>query len=341
MAASFAFEGFVLDPRERRLERGGDPVEVNGRYLDALALLVGEPGSLISKDRFLGEVWDGVPVTDEALTQCIKTLRRQLGDDAARPRFIETVPKHGYRFIAPVEIVGSPAPSVGGRGSLRRFMGIGVAGTIGGAIAGVIGGIIYGFVGASSGMGAISVLLVLLCVTTLVALIGAAGVSFGIAAATIAPRPAWYWTVIGGAAGGLVVGGFGRLIGHDALTLLVGHSPGGITGPGEGALLGAAAGLGALLARRSATIADAAGRAAICGGVVGIVIGLAGGRLMLGSLFLLTRDFAGSRLQLDQIGQLFGERGFGPLTRIVSGGAESALFAACVVAAMWAAARRS
>src|SRR6185503_19790630 len=71
----------------------------------------------ISKDRFLDEVWRGVPVTDEALTQCIKTLRRQLGDDAARPRFIETVPKHGYRFVAPVERLegeGTALPLDGG-----------------------------------------------------------------------------------------------------------------------------------------------------------------------------------------------------------------------------------
>ena len=100
MAESFAFERFVLDPGDRRLMRGGEPVELNGRYFDALALLVREQGRLVSKDRFLDEVWRGVPVTDEALTQCIRTLRRQLGDDAAEPRFIETVPKHGYRFIA-------------------------------------------------------------------------------------------------------------------------------------------------------------------------------------------------------------------------------------------------
>src|SRR6476661_6848501 len=104
MAACFAFEGFVLDPADRRLKRDGDPVELNSRYLDALALLVREQGRLVSKDRFLDEVWRGVPVTDEALTQCIKTLRRQLGDNAARPEFIETVPKHGYRFIAAVEV---------------------------------------------------------------------------------------------------------------------------------------------------------------------------------------------------------------------------------------------
>ena len=107
----FRFERFSLDVRDRQLRRDDAPVELNGRYLDALALLVGEPGRLVSKDRFLAEVWRGVPVTDEALTQCIKTLRRQLGDDAGRPRFIETVPKHGYRFIAPVERIETDAVS--------------------------------------------------------------------------------------------------------------------------------------------------------------------------------------------------------------------------------------
>src|SRR5687767_5840382 len=100
---SYFFLGHSLDPRDRQLRRDDTPVELNARYFDALALLVREAGQLVSKDRFLDEVWRGVPVTDEALTQCIKTLRRQLGDEAASPRFIETVPKHGYRFIALVE----------------------------------------------------------------------------------------------------------------------------------------------------------------------------------------------------------------------------------------------
>src|SRR5215210_9345447 len=107
--SSFRFDRFTLDPRDRQLRRDDAPVELNARYFDALALLVGDAGMLVSKDRFLDEVWRGVPVTDEALTQCIKTLRRQLGDDAGRPRFIETVPKHGYRFIAPVEPAGVAA----------------------------------------------------------------------------------------------------------------------------------------------------------------------------------------------------------------------------------------
>jgi DNA-binding winged helix-turn-helix (wHTH) protein len=342
MAASFAFEGFVLDPGNRRLKRGGDPIELTGRYLDALALLVREQGSLVTKNRFLDEVWSGVPVTDEALTQCIKILRRQLGDNAASPKFIETVPKHGYRFIAAVEVREAAAPNVARTANRwRQFLATGVAGTIGGGIAGAIGGLVYGFAGASQpalgGMGAVSVLLVLLTVTTLVALIGGAGVSFGIAAAAFAPSRPWLWSVLGGAAGGLAVGAFGKLLGHDAFILLVGHSPGAITGAAEGALLGGAVGLGAWLSSRAASIERGLAVAGTAGAVAGLLIGLLSGRLMLGSLELLARDFPGSRLRLDHISRLLGERDFGPVTQVVTSCLEGALFAACIAAAMRAA----
>src|SRR3954454_20227718 len=134
----FRFARFTLDAADRRLRRDGAPVELNARYLDALCLLVGDAGKLIPKERFLDEVWRGVPVTDEALTQCIKTLRRQLGDDAARPRFIETVPKHGYRFIAPVEeTAGAGWSNAAARqpDAWRQFLLLGAAGTAGGGIA--------------------------------------------------------------------------------------------------------------------------------------------------------------------------------------------------------------
>ena len=151
-SGSFALNVSCSIRADRRLKRDGEPVELNARYLDALALLVREPGRLVSKDRFLDEVWRGVPVTDEALTQCIKTLRRQLGDNASRPRFIETVPKHGYRFIAPVEVMDrgaaparapKPCPATWrlrhhrNRGNARRWA------------RRRIGGLFYGFVGAS------------------------------------------------------------------------------------------------------------------------------------------------------------------------------------------------
>lgn len=108
-SGSFRFDNFSLEPADRQLKRDNVPLELNARYFDALALLVREHGKLVSKDRFLEEVWRGIPVTDEALTQCIRTIRKQLGDNAGSPRFIETVPKHGYRFITPVEWIAEAA----------------------------------------------------------------------------------------------------------------------------------------------------------------------------------------------------------------------------------------
>ena len=346
MAESFAFEHFVLDPADRQLRRGGTVVELNGRYFDALTLLVREPGKLISKDRFLDEVWRGVPVTDEALTQCVRTLRRQLGDDASRPRFIETVPKHGYRFIAPVDSTGAPAtlhrPVESAPYPWKDPLLLGGAGIIGGGIAGFIGGIIYGFLGSSEplqpGMGAASVLIVLMCVTILVALLGGAGVALGIAI-TRRFHPFGPWSVVGGAAGGLFVGATIKLLGLDAFSLLIGRSPGNITGASEGLVMGAGVGLGAWLASRHASVRHGSILAALCGGGAGLLISAVGGRLMLGSLDLLARQIPESRLRLDQIGRLFGEPGFGPVTRTVTSALEGALFAAGVVGAMMLARR--
>src|SRR4051794_10475507 len=209
MAGCFAFDQFVLDPDDRQLRRGNAEVELNGRYFDALTLLVRESGKLVSKDRFLDEVWRGVPVTDEALTQCIKTLRQQLGDQAGRPRFIETVPKHGYRFIAQVDgAANAVRPSRGG--GWPDVLLFGAAGTVGGGMAGLIGGLIYGFAAASNavqpGVGGISVLLVILCLTIAVALMGAIGVSFGIVIGNRLSARKWWGNVAGGALGGLIIG---------------------------------------------------------------------------------------------------------------------------------------
>jgi DNA-binding winged helix-turn-helix (wHTH) protein len=344
-SGSFRFEQFIVDPGERQLWRDDQPVELNGRYFDALTLLVSDAGKLVSKDRFLDEVWRGVPVTDEALTQCIKTLRRQLGDDAANPRFIETVPKHGYRFIGQVqgEVEATP-PAFAGKYDWRRFTALGAAGTIGGGFAGLIGGLIYGFAGASQplapGVGAVSVLLVLVCLCILVALTGAAGVSLGIAAANFPPNRKWHWSVLGGACGGLIVGAFVKFVGLDAFSLLLGHSPGDITGPLEGVVIGGAVGLGSWLAGRGWGRRRAIVIGGFSGGAAGILITLLGGRLMAGSLDLVARSMPGSRLRLDQLGSLFGESGFGPVTQLATGGLEGALFGACVVGAMTIARRQ-
>src|SRR5215471_10623007 len=98
-ATNYRFDDFHIDARNRLLLREGHPVPLNSKYFDVLLLLVSQSGQLVEKNRIFSEVWDGVFVTDAALTQCIKDIRKQLGDDASSPRYIKTVPKHGYVFI--------------------------------------------------------------------------------------------------------------------------------------------------------------------------------------------------------------------------------------------------
>ncbi|MCL6683200.1 winged helix-turn-helix domain-containing protein [Sphingomonas alba] len=332
MSSAIRFSEFELDPANRQLRRGSENVELNGRYFDALALMVGEPGRLVTKDRFMDEVWRGVPVTDEALTQCIRTLRRQLGDDASRPRFIETVPKHGYRFIAP--LAGSPArrtPDPAIEREWAEFRRLGFAGVKGAVAAGMIGGLFYGFTASQAGGSAISMLLVMLVLTVAIALVGGAGVSFGIAASEFSRRHRWYWPIVGGAIGGALVGAIVHLLGLDGFNLLFGRSPGDMTGAPEGLLIGSVTGLGYVLGGRQAQLRVGAPLAAFLGGIAGVVIALTGGQMLGGSLDLLAQHFPGSQLHLTG---LFGEAGFGPASQTVTAALEGFLFSGCVVCGM-------
>ena len=336
-AGCFTFDGFALDPADRRLSRGGEPVELSSRYLDALALLLRERDRLVTKDRFMDEVWRGVPVTDEALTQCIRTLRRQLGDDAARPRFIETVPKHGYRFIAPVEWDGEAPvrPERAVPTNWPRLLLVGGAAAAGGGLAGFVGGILYGFAaGPQPEIGAASALLVLAALATGIGLAGGAGVGLGIAAAELVPSSKWQWSAAGGMFGGLAVGAIAKLVGLDAFHMLVGYAPEHITGAAEGALLGLAVGFGTWLARRAGTFVRGLAWAAAAGAAAGMLIPLLGGKLLGGSLDLLARQFPDSRFRLEPIGALVGENGFGPISQAVTGGIEGLLFGLGVAGAI-------
>jgi DNA-binding winged helix-turn-helix (wHTH) protein len=335
----YQFDRFSLDPAERRLFAGELPVELNSRYFDALLLMLQHPGMLLSKERFLQEVWRGIPVTDEVLTQCIKTLRRQLGDSATQPRLIETIPKHGYRFIAAVECVegsASQADAAANAHDWRQcWLTLG-AGMTGGGIAGVLGGIAFGFAAATrapqDGVGTLSAMLVLVALATMLCLIGAAGVVGGIAAARLVMRNFTFAGLVGGAAGGLLVGAFGKLVGQDAFMLLFGQAPGDITGALEGLLLGAAVGLADDLARRFAagSIERNAMLAAALGAVAGLLIAATGGKLFGGSLSLLAEGFPGARLHLDLIGKF---------AVGVTSTLEGAWFSLCLVGALMLARR--
>lgn len=349
-ARRYEFDRFSLDPLERRLFAGEVQVELSSRYFDALLLLLRHSGSLLSKDRFLQDVWGGIPVTDEVLTQCIKTLRRQLGDNATRPHLIETVPKHGYRFIGAVRCVpagdaaledenpplASPAaanPDAYDWRQCRLTLG---AGATGGGLAGLLGGLAFGFAAAAqarqSGVGAVSALLVLVAVATLLALIGAAGIGGGVAVARLVARDVPFAGLMGGAVGGLLVGAFGELIGNDAFLLLFGQAPGDITGAIEGLLLGAAVGLADDRGRRlsaGGSLPRGLLRAAATGALAGLLIAMTGGRLLGGSLARLAERFPDARLHLDPLGALLG-----PFAATVTSVLEGAWFSLCLVGAL-------
>ena len=95
----FRFAEFTLSPRQRLLTRGGIPVPLIPKYLDLLKLLVERRRDAVSKQAIFDCIWADVVVSDGALSQAVRTLRRTLGDDSREPRFIRTVSRHGYQFV--------------------------------------------------------------------------------------------------------------------------------------------------------------------------------------------------------------------------------------------------
>lgn len=89
----------MLSPRQRVLLRDGSPVTLIPKYFDLLLLLVRRRQEAISKQAIFTAVWSDVVVSDGALSQAIRTLRRALDDSPREPRFIRTVSRHGYQFV--------------------------------------------------------------------------------------------------------------------------------------------------------------------------------------------------------------------------------------------------
>lgn len=103
-----------LDAAEARAWRGDDLLALGPRAFALLQHLADRPGRLVTKAELFAAVWEGVAVTDAALTVCVSEIRRALGDDARMPRYVETVSRRGYRFIGPVAgIPARPAESPG------------------------------------------------------------------------------------------------------------------------------------------------------------------------------------------------------------------------------------
>jgi TolB-like protein/Tfp pilus assembly protein PilF len=99
---SYRFDDVVIDCENFRVEKTGQTRTLTPRAFDVLIFLMERRGRAVEKQELFEQIWKGVFVTDNALTRLIKEIRRAIGDDADAPRYIETVPKRGYRFIAEV-----------------------------------------------------------------------------------------------------------------------------------------------------------------------------------------------------------------------------------------------
>ena len=95
----YRFSGHTLSPARRTLVRDGRELPLIPRCFDLLVLLVERRNEALSRREILDAVWSDVVVTDGALSQAVRILRRTLGDDPREPTFIRTVQRHGYRFV--------------------------------------------------------------------------------------------------------------------------------------------------------------------------------------------------------------------------------------------------
>ncbi len=124
-----------LRPDEGLLVREGEEVRLRPRSMEVLVLLATRPGRVVSKEEIFAEVWEGNSVEDGALAHCISEIRSALGDTPRNPRYVETVPKRGYRLVAAVtpgpaaashsgpEVASDPGPPVAShRGWARRSL---------------------------------------------------------------------------------------------------------------------------------------------------------------------------------------------------------------------------
>jgi DNA-binding winged helix-turn-helix (wHTH) protein/Tol biopolymer transport system component len=100
---SFEFDEFLLDGKEKVLLRDGKPLSITPKAFELLYILVQNHGHLVERDELINIIWKSSFVEEGNLTFTVRLLRKTLGDDKQNPRFIETVPKRGYRFVAVVK----------------------------------------------------------------------------------------------------------------------------------------------------------------------------------------------------------------------------------------------
>jgi DNA-binding winged helix-turn-helix (wHTH) protein/tetratricopeptide (TPR) repeat protein len=115
-------DGWVAHPHLNAFTSGDETVRVEPKVMELFVRLAESPGRVVSKAELLDSVWAGVVVGEDSLTRAMSELRRALGDDARKPRIVETIPKRGYRLVPAVirSTEQTPEPS-------QRAAGLGAA----------------------------------------------------------------------------------------------------------------------------------------------------------------------------------------------------------------------
>jgi DNA-binding winged helix-turn-helix (wHTH) protein/Tol biopolymer transport system component len=143
----YEFSGYLLDPSQRYLFRDGRPVPLPPKAVETLLVLVEHGGRVVDKAYLMKSVWPDVTVEENNLTQNVSLLRKTLGEGSGDLKLIETIPRRGYRFVAPVRGIEQPAvahttPPASGRtrrGFAAALLSVGVLAAVVGAIL-VVGG---------------------------------------------------------------------------------------------------------------------------------------------------------------------------------------------------------
>jgi TolB-like protein/DNA-binding winged helix-turn-helix (wHTH) protein len=108
----YEFGPFRLDPRRRQLTRDGEAVTLTSKVFDTLVALVENAGRTVEKDALMSRLWPDTVVEEANLTQNVSVLRKVLGEEPGEHRYIATIPRRGYEFVAPVREIRVPGDHV-------------------------------------------------------------------------------------------------------------------------------------------------------------------------------------------------------------------------------------
>ncbi len=338
----YRFSDFTLSPQRRLLVRDGREVPLIPRYFDLLVLLIERRHEAVHRREIFERVWTDAIVSDSALSQAIRTLRRTLDDDSREPRYIRTVSRHGYRFVFPEVLEDAddgahPAPALDTPATVATDFptpayesaestawNAARGGALAGVAAGGLGGLILAVAPGSTAP--IAIAPVLGVIGGVCGALGGGGVGAGLFVAETNARAQGAAALIGGAAiGGGVVGVTVQWLARWSLASLMGLDVA-VGGGLEGVVIGAASGAGYAITTRSQSRTGALVVTAVLCGLAGLALMLGGRPLVGGTIHTIAIAADGSRAILAPLGRLIGEPDFGPVSQNILAFGEAAVF---------------